>query len=116
MQPSLPDKTYYKIGEVAKLAGLKSSVLRFWETEFPFLCPEKSARGQRLYTRQDIETVKQIKQLLYQEKYTIEGVRKLLSSRRTRRPEPQLAGQAQQDLHSLLLQIKQELVALRATL
>lgn len=116
MQPSFPDKTYYKIGEVAKMADLKSSVLRFWETEFPFLCPEKSASGQRLYTKQDIETIQQIKRLLYDEKYTIEGVRKRLAPRRTRRPEPQSAGQEQQDLRSLLQQIKQELVILRTTL
>jgi DNA-binding transcriptional MerR regulator len=116
MQPSFPDKTYYKIGEVAKLADLKSSVLRFWESEFSFLCPEKSSSGQRLYTKQDIETIQQIKQLLYQEKYTIEGVRKRLTPRRARRPEPQPAGQEQQDLRSILWQIKQELTNLRATL
>jgi len=116
MQPSFPDKTYYKIGEVAKLADLKSSVLRFWETEFPFLRPEKSSSGQRLYTKQDIETIQQIKQLLYQEKYTIEGVRKRLKPQRTRCPEPQPAGQEQQDLRSILSQVRQELVYLRATL
>ena len=116
MQPSFPDKTYYKIGEVAQLAELKSSVLRFWETEFPFLSPEKSASGQRLYTKQDIETIQQIKQLLYQEKYTIEGVRKRLSPRRARRPEPQSAGQEQQELRSILQQVRQELTNLRATL
>lgn len=116
MEPSFPDKTYYKIGEVARLAGLKSSVLRFWETEFPFLCPEKSSSGQRLYTKQDIATIQQIKQLLYQEKYTIEGVRKRLKPQRARRPEPQPAGQEQQDPRSILLQVRQELVALRAAL
>lgn len=116
MQPSFPDKTYYKIGEVARLADLKSSVLRFWETEFPFLSPEKSCSGQRLYTKQDIELIRQIKQLLYQEKYTIEGVRKRFSSRRTRCPEPQPAGQEQQDLRSILQQIRQELKSLREQL
>lgn len=116
MQPSFPDKTYYKIGEVAKLADLKSSVLRFWETEFPFLCPEKSSSGQRLYSKHDIDMIQQIKQLLYHEKYTIEGVRKRLAPRRMRRPEPQSAGQESQDLHSLLQHVKQELLNLRATL
>lgn len=116
MQPTLPDKTYYKIGEVAKLADLKSSVLRFWETEFPFLCPEKSSSGQRLYTKQDIELIQQIKRLLYQEKYTIEGVRKRFSARRSRCPEPQLAGQEQQELRSLLQQVRQELKNLRELL
>ena len=116
MQPSFPDKTYYKIGEVAKLADLKSSVLRFWETEFSFLRPEKSSSGQRLYTKQDIETIQQIKQLLYREKYTIEGVRKRFKPQRPRCPEPQSAGQEQHDLRSILLQVRQELISLRATL
>lgn len=116
MQPSIPDKTYYKIGEVAKMADLKSSVLRFWEAEFSFLRPEKSSSGQRLYSKQDIVLIQQIKQLLYQEKYTIEGVRKRFSPRRTRSPEPQPAGQEQQDVRSLLQSIRQELTNLRATL
>ncbi len=116
MRPSLPDKTYYKIGEVASLTALKSSVLRFWETEFPFLSPEKSASGQRLYTKQDIALIQQIKRLLYQEKYTIEGVRKQLSPRRTRCPEPQTAGHVQHELHTILLQVRQELQALRSSL
>lgn len=116
MEPSIPDKTYYKIGEVAKLADLKSSVLRFWETEFSFLCPEKSSSGQRLYSKHDIALIQQIKQLLYQEKYTIEGVRKRLSSRRTRCPEPQSVGQEQQDVRFLLQSIRQELTNLRSTL
>ncbi len=116
MQPSFPDKTYYKIGEVAKLAGLKSSVLRFWESEFSFLCPEKSSSGQRLYTKQDIEVIQQIKQLLYQEKYTIEGVRKRFVRKRTRCPVPQTAGQDSNDLRLLLCEIRQELTSLRASL
>lgn len=115
MQPSIPDKTYYKIGEVAQLADLKASVLRFWETEFSFLCPEKSSSGQRLYSKHDIEMVQQIKQLLYQEKYTIEGVRKKLAPRRSKPAKP-TPPEASLDLQAMLRMVRQELLELRATL
>jgi len=78
VEAKLPDKQYFKIGEVARLTGLKATVLRFWETEFRELSPPKSRTGQRLYTKQDIELLQAIKQLLYGEKLTIEGARKRL--------------------------------------
>lgn len=113
----LPDKTYYKIGEVAQIADLKTSVLRFWESEFPFLCPEKSSSGQRLYSKQDIETVCQIKQLLYHEKYTIEGVRNKLLPRKKRQAKTTHTPSAVAiDLHDLLLTVRSELQELRACL
>jgi DNA-binding transcriptional MerR regulator len=71
----LPDKQYMKIGEVSRITSLNSSVLRFWETEFPQLCPVKSRSGQRLYTRKNVELILNIRQLLYQEKLTIAGAR-----------------------------------------
>jgi DNA-binding transcriptional MerR regulator len=80
-QTDIPDKLYFRIGEVAKLAGIKAYVLRFWETEFPALDPKKSGTGQRLYRRKDVELVLEIKRLLYEKRYTIEGARKLLESR-----------------------------------
>jgi DNA-binding transcriptional MerR regulator len=73
-----PDKLFYKIGEVSKIVGVEPYVLRYWETEFSFLKPRKSKSGQRVYVKKDIELLLQIKQLLYQERYTIEGVRKRL--------------------------------------
>jgi DNA-binding transcriptional MerR regulator len=76
--PRIPDKQYFKIGEVAKVAGVRPSVLRFWETEFPSLRPEKSRSNQRLYSRRHVERVLQIKELLYERKYTIAGARKRL--------------------------------------
>lgn len=117
MQSVIPDKTYFKIGEVARLANIKTSVLRYWETEFTFLNPEKSSAGQRLYTRQDIEMVQQIKQLLYHEKYTIEGVRKKFSPRKTAsaRQQPPPADLSP-DLQTLLRVVRQELQAIRAIL
>ncbi len=75
----IPEKLFYKIGEVSRLTGVEPYVLRYWETEFPFLRPRKSRSGQRLYVKKDIDTILEIKRLLYEEKYTIEGVRKKLS-------------------------------------
>lgn len=78
----IPDKLYFKIGEVAKLANLKTHVLRYWETEFPTIRPEKSKSNQRVYKRKDVETIFLIKKLLYEEKYTIEGARTRLKELR----------------------------------
>ncbi|HYL35261.1 MAG TPA: MerR family transcriptional regulator [Bryobacteraceae bacterium] len=80
-RPEIPDKLYFRIGEVSRLAAIKPYVLRFWETEFPTLGPKKSGKGHRLYRRKDVELVLEIKRLLYEKRYTIEGARKLLDSR-----------------------------------
>jgi DNA-binding transcriptional MerR regulator len=74
----LPDKLYFKIGEVAKLADVKQHVLRYWESEFPSIRPQKSKTNQRLYRRKDVEAVLAIKHLLYDRKFTIEGARRHL--------------------------------------
>lgn len=85
----IPDKLYFRIGEVSRLAGIKPYVLRFWETEFPGLGPKKSGTGHRLYRRKDVEMVLEIKRLLYDKRYTIEGARKLLDKRtRPEQPKP----------------------------
>jgi DNA-binding transcriptional MerR regulator len=77
----IPDKLYFRIGDVARLAGIKPYVLRFWETEFPSLGPRKSGTGHRLYRRKDVEQVLEIKRLLYEKRFTIEGARKFLEDR-----------------------------------
>jgi DNA-binding transcriptional MerR regulator len=77
----IPDKLYFRIGEVARLAGIKPYVLRFWETEFPALDPKKSGTGHRLYRRKNVQMVLEIKRLLYEKRYTIEGARKFLETR-----------------------------------
>lgn len=77
----IPDKLYFRIGEVARLAGIKPYVLRFWETEFPGLGPKKSGTGHRLFRRKDVELVLEIKRLLYERRFTIEGARKHLEER-----------------------------------
>jgi DNA-binding transcriptional MerR regulator len=81
LRPEIPDKLYFRIGEVSRLAGIKPYVLRFWETEFSTLGPKKSGKGHRLYRRKDVELVLEIKRLLYDKRYTIEGARKFLDSR-----------------------------------
>jgi DNA-binding transcriptional MerR regulator len=89
--PEIPNKLYFRIGEVAKLAGIKPYVLRFWESEFAGLGPKKSGTGQRLYRRKDVELVLEIKRLLYEKRFTIEGARKVLDAkpkRETGTPEP----------------------------
>src|SRR4029077_14702830 len=76
----IPDKLYFRIGEVARLAGIKPYVLRFWETEFSLLDPKKSGTGHRLYRRKEVQLVLEIKRLLYEKRYTIEGARTFLES------------------------------------
>ena len=76
----IPEKLYFRIGEVARLCRLPAYVLRFWETEFPQLKPIKSSTGQRMYRRKDVESVLRIKQLLYEEGFTIPGARQHLRS------------------------------------
>jgi DNA-binding transcriptional MerR regulator len=72
-------KPFFKIGEVAKLVGLKPHVIRYWETEFPSLAPRKSPSGQRIYVKADIEAIVEIKTLLYNERYTISGAKQMLA-------------------------------------
>jgi len=74
----IPEKNLFRIGEVSRLTATKPFVLRFWESEFPMLQPVKSPKGQRLYRKQDIETVLEIKRLLYDEGFTIAGARRHL--------------------------------------
>jgi DNA-binding transcriptional MerR regulator len=75
----IPEKSLFRIGEVSRLTATKTFVLRYWETEFPTLQPVKSPSGHRLYRRDDIETVFEIKRLLYEEGFTIAGARKHLA-------------------------------------
>jgi DNA-binding transcriptional MerR regulator len=72
----IPERLYFRIGDVAELVGVKPYVLRYWETEFPIVAPTKSGTGQRVYRRTDVENLLLIKHLLYQERYSIEGAKK----------------------------------------
>jgi DNA-binding transcriptional MerR regulator len=86
----IPDKLYFRIGEVAKLCDVPAYVLRFWESEFPQLKPNKGGTGQRLYRRRDVETAMRVKALLYDEGFTIPGARQALKSEAKGAKEPQL--------------------------
>ncbi len=79
--PEIPDKLYFRIGEVSKMLNLPAYVLRFWETEFPHLKPNKGGTGQRLYRRRDVDALLEVRHLLYDEGYTIPGARQYLKDR-----------------------------------
>lgn len=87
MERKIPNKLFFKIGEVCEITDTQPYVLRYWESEFPALAPAKNSSGQRIYRRRDIETVLRIKQLLYDEGFTIAGAKKRL--------EIELAGRAE---------------------
>ena len=82
-QPDIPDKLFFRIGEVSQLVGVEAYVLRYWESEFPGLSPRKSSSGQRMFRRKDVELLLRIKHLLYGQKFTIEGARKALQDKKT---------------------------------
>src|SRR5205823_327580 len=87
---AIPDKLYFRIGEVARLCRLPAYVLRFWETEFPQLKPNKSSTGQRMYRRAEVEHALRIKHLLYREGFTIPGARQQLLAERRKRLQGEL--------------------------
>jgi DNA-binding transcriptional MerR regulator len=117
-EPVIPDKLYFRIGEVAKLCKLPAYVLRFWESEFPQLRPVKGSTGQRMYRQPDVESVLRIKKLLYDEGFTIAGARQQLkaenkrSGRQSGLPFPKHGGndlkKVRQGLQELLLILKKK--------
>src|SRR5881628_3364083 len=95
MERKIPNKLFFKIGEVCEITDTQPYVLRYWESEFRALAPAKNSSGQRIYRRRDIETVLRIKQLLYEEGFTIAGAKKRLESEmqgRVETPQPTPAG------------------------
>jgi DNA-binding transcriptional MerR regulator len=79
--PEIPDKLFFRIGEVSQIVGVEPYVLRYWESEFRGLSPRKSSSGQRMFRRKDVELLLRIRHLLYERKFTIEGARKVLADR-----------------------------------
>src|ERR687893_3242586 len=77
---AIPEKLFFKIGEVCELTGVQAHVLRYWESEFPMLAPQKNRAGQRTYRKRDVEMALRIKELLYEDQYTIAGAKKKLAS------------------------------------
>jgi DNA-binding transcriptional MerR regulator len=105
--PPIPDKLYFKIGEVSRLAAVQPHVLRFWEAEFPKIAPRRTASGQRLYTRRDVELILEVKDLLYRRKFTIEGARRHLRTGAVGTTE---------DHSGLIEELREELAELRRLL
>ncbi|HEX9295200.1 MAG TPA: MerR family transcriptional regulator [Polyangiaceae bacterium] len=114
---ALPTKLYFRIGEVANAVGVETHVLRYWETEFRSIRPQKSSRGQRVYSRRDVETLMRVKELLYDRGFTIAGARKQLRDGGIEPREP--ADPALRDaarMRTAMLDIRKEIVALLETL
>ena len=107
------DSRTYKIGEVCKMADVQPYVLRYWETEFPPLAPNKSGGGQRLYSQREIDIILRIKQLLYSEGFTIAGAKKKLEGElQSPSGEPAAPAPSQKELTKALLNIRKELTAI----
>ena len=101
-----PNKLFYRIGEVSRLSGLEAYVLRYWESEFPQLKPNKGRSGQRLYSKKDLDTVLHIKQLLYKDGYTISGARKKMNSRGNRDTLESVIASTKNELKEILEMLK----------
>ncbi len=117
--PDIPEKLYFRIGEVSRLVGVPPYVLRYWESEFPSLAPNKSGTGHRFYRRKDVELLLEIKHLLYDKRFTIDGARRYMQmerkpARRARAKgdQPDLFGASAAELKA----IRDELAALAALL
>lgn len=109
MLPTIPDKLYFKIGEVAKIADVPTHVLRYWESEFPVIKPKRTNSGQRLYKKQDIAHILKIKNLLHNKGYTISGAKKLLEkkSKTTLKENIKNSFTAQQNASETLQKVQQ---------
>jgi len=112
-----PVKLYYRIGEVAGLVGVEPHVLRYWETEFRSIRPQKSRKGQRIYSRKDVEKLLRVKDLLYGQGFTIAGARKRLRERGEERPRPEEpVRRASNAMRGALLEVREEVLSLLAEL
>ncbi len=107
MMVELPDKLYFRIGEVSQIAELPASVLRFWETEFSVIKPRRAPSGRRMYRRREVELILQIKHLLYERRYTIAGARRYLANHGRR------AIMVEQRTLQQLQHIRRELIEIR---
>jgi DNA-binding transcriptional MerR regulator len=115
----LPPKLFYRIGEVAELVGVETHVLRYWEREFRTIRPTKSAKGQRVYSRRDVEKLIRVRRLLYAEGFTIAGAKKKLEEagpeREAEGPPPALAESTNDDVQApLASRTRDQLLAMRA--
>jgi len=116
MPPRLPEKIYFKIGEVSEIVGVEPYVLRYWETEFDLLRPAKAPSKHRLYKRRDVELLLDIKRLLYHDGFTIEGARKKLKETKKEDKEQLKLPLSEQKYKSALLKLRKDLESLRKLL
>jgi len=116
MSPRLPDKLYFKIGEVSRIVGVEPYVLRFWETEFELLKPSKAPSRHRLYKKKDVELLLEIKRLLYAEGFTIEGARKRLKENKKEERKQLKLALPDAAYKNALAKIKKDLQSLRKLL
>jgi len=116
MTQEIPDKLYYRIGEVAGLTGVPAYVLRYWESEFKLLRPKKSLAGQRLYRKRDLELVTRIKALLYDERLTLEGAKKRLAAEAHAKTAQLDLGMRDATYGAALKRLRAQLLALRSLL
>jgi DNA-binding transcriptional MerR regulator len=112
----LPDKLYFKIGEVADIVGVKPYVLRYWEGEFSMVKPTKTRSKHRLYRRKDVETLLQIKRLLHEQRFTIEGARKRLKGVQKEERQQLEMPLADRSYRSVLVRVKRDLESLHRLL
>lgn len=112
----LPDKLYFRIGEVSRIVGVKPFVLRYWETEFDLLKPGKSPSRHRLYKKKDVELLLEIKRLLYAEGYTIEGAKKRLREGKKEERDQLKLPLSESSYKNALVKIKKDLQSLRKML
>ena len=114
LRRELPAKLYYRIGEVAGIVGVEPHVLRYWETEFRSVRPQKSAKGQRIYSPRDVETLLKVKELLYAHRFTIAGARRKLREGGVEPASPTdgVSHEEAQRMRETLLSIRSDLVAL----
>ena len=116
MNPRLPDKIYFKIGEVSEIVGVEAYVLRYWETEFELLKPSKAPSRHRLYKKKDVQLLLDIKRLLYAEGFTIEGARKRLKESRKEEKDQLKLPLADQKYKNALVKLKKDIQSLRKLL
>jgi len=115
-QEIIPDKLYFKIGEVKKITGIEPHVLRYWESEFTIIRPQRASSKQRLYRRVDVENILTIKKLLYEDGYTVPGARKFLTTKKEQKkstPESKISGT---QTRLMLADIKNDLEQLKEIL
>ena len=116
MESAIPEKLYFKIGEVSQFTGVEPHVLRYWESEFKIVTPIRTNSKQRLYRRKDLELILEIKKLLYEEKFTIAGAKKRLQKTKSLKEKQLKLNLAEKKYHDALLRMKNELQDLRGLL